>query len=155
MPNLFIVAGPNGAGKSTYVKRFLPQEMKCREFVNADLIAAGLSPFAPDSAAFEAGRIMLRRLRELAERREDYSFETTLSGRAYAPLLKQLRASGYRIRLDFLWIPNLGITNKRVRERVHKGGHNIPEEVQQRRFHSLWVRYPEACFGLVGVWLRA
>jgi len=135
MPNLFIIAGPNGAGKTTYVKRFLPQEMQCREFVNADLIAAGLSPFAPDKAAYEAGRIMLNRLRELAARRENFSFETTLSGRAYAPLLRGLRAAGYRIRLDFLWIPNLGITNQRVRQRVAKGGHNIPEEVQLRRFH--------------------
>lgn len=135
MPNLFIIAGPNGAGKTTYVKRFLPQEMQCREFVNADLIAAGLSPFAPDKAAYEAGRIMLNRLRELAARRENFSFETTLSGRAYAPLLRDLRAAGYRIQLDFLWIPHLGITNQRVRQRVAKGGHNIPEEVQLRRFH--------------------
>lgn len=135
VPNLFIVAGPNGAGKTTYVKRFLPQEMRCREFVNADLIAAGLSPFAPETAAFEAGRIMLRRLRELAIRREDFSFETTLSGRAYAPLLRELRAAGYRLRLDFLWIPNLDITRQRVRQRVVKGGHDIPDDVQQRRFH--------------------
>jgi len=135
MPNLFIVGGPNGAGKSTYVRDFLPAEMRCREFVNADLIAAGLSPFAPESAAFQAGRIMLRRIRELATRREDFSFETTLSGRAYAPLLRELHMLGYRIRLDFLWAPNLSITNRRVRQRVTKGGHDIPEDVQSRRFH--------------------
>lgn len=135
MPNLFIVAGPNGAGKTTYVRDFLPQEMRCREFVNADLIAAGLSPFAPDEAAFEAGRIMLRRLRDLATAREDFSFETTLSGKAYAPLLQTWRAAGYRIRLDFLWIPDLGITRQRVRQRVTKGGHNIPDVVQLRRFN--------------------
>ncbi len=135
MPNLFIVAGPNGAGKTTYVRRFLPEEMRCREFVNADLIAAGLSPFAAEQAAFEAGRIMLNRLRELAAQKEDFSFETTLSGRAYAALLKDWRAAGYRIRLDFLWIPDLGITRQRVRQRVSKGGHNIPDDVQQRRFH--------------------
>jgi predicted ABC-type ATPase len=135
MPNLFIAAGPNGAGKTTYVRRFLLQEMRCREFVNADLIAAGLSPFAPDRAAFEAGRIMLARLRELAARREDFSFETTLSGRAYAPLLRELSAAGYRIRLDFLWIPNLDLTRTRVRQRVTKGGHDIPDDVQLRRFH--------------------
>ncbi len=135
MPNLFIVAGPNGAGKTTYVRDFLPMEMRCREFVNADLIAAGLSPFAPDRAAFEAGRIMLARLRELASRRDDFSFETTLSGRAYAPLLRELRTAGYRIRLDFLWIPNLEITRHRVRQRVTKGGHDIPDDVQLRRFH--------------------
>ncbi len=135
MPNLFVVAGPNGAGKTTYVRDFLSQEMRCREFVNADLIAAGLSPFAPDKAAFEAGRIMLKRLRELAAKRKDFSFETTLSGRAYAPLLHDLRAAGYRIRLDFLWIPDLAITQQRVKQRVVKGGHNIPDAVQQRRFH--------------------
>lgn len=135
MPNLYIIAGPNGAGKSTYVKEFLPTEMRCREFVNADLIAVGLSPFAPEKAAFEAGRIMLRRLRELAARREDFSFETTLSGRTYAPLLQELRDAGYRLRLDFLWIPNLEITSRRVTQRVRKGGHDIPLEVQERRFH--------------------
>jgi predicted ABC-type ATPase len=134
MPNLFIIAGPNGAGKTTYVRRFLPQEKRCWEFVNADLIAAGLSPFAPDSAAFEAGRIMLGRLRELAARREDFSFETTLSGRAYAPLVREWRAAGYRVELDFLWIPDLGITSRRVCQRVTKGGHDIPADVQQRRF---------------------
>lgn len=135
MPNLFVIAGPNGAGKTTYARRFLPEEMRTREFVNADLIAAGLSPFAPDKAAFEAGRIMLRRLRELTAQRVDFSFETTLSGRAYAPLLRDMRAAGYRIWLDFLWIPQLGITRQRVRQRVAKGGHDIPDEVQQRRFH--------------------
>ncbi len=135
MPNLFVIAGPNGAGKTTYARRFLPEEMRTREFVNADMIAAGLSPFAPDKAAFEAGRIMLNRLRDLTAQRVDFSFETTLSGRAYAPLLRQMRAAGYRVRIDFLWIPQLGITRQRVRQRVTKGGHDIPEDVQQRRFH--------------------
>ena len=135
MPKLFIIAGPNGAGKTTYVRDFLPQEMQCHEFVNADLIAAGLSPFAPDRAAFAAGRIMLTRLRELAERGEDFAFETTLSGRAYAQLFRRLRTAGYRIRLDFLWISDLSIARGRVRQRVAKGGHDIPEDVQSRRFH--------------------
>lgn len=135
MPNLFIIAGPNGAGKTTYARRFLPEELRVAEFVNADLIAAGLSPFAHDRAAFEAGRLMLRRLRELAARGEDFSFETTLSGRAYAPLLREMRTAGYRIRLDFLWIPSLDVTRNRVRQRVAKGGHDIPDEVQLRRFH--------------------
>jgi predicted ABC-type ATPase len=134
MPNLFIIAGPNGAGKTTYVKRFLPEEMRCREFVNADLIAAGLSPFAPEAVAFEAGRIMLRRLRELFERREDFSFETTLTGFGYIHLLREMREAGYRVRLDYLWIPDLNITRQRVRQRVRKGGHDIPDEVQKRRF---------------------
>lgn len=135
MPNLFVIAGPNGAGKTTYARRFLPEEMGVREFVNADLIAAGLSPFAPSEAAFEAGRIMLRRLRELSAQRVDFAFETTLSGRGYAPLLREMRAAGYYVRMDFLWIPELGVTRKRVRDRVAKGGHDIPDEVQARRFH--------------------
>ncbi len=135
MPNLFIIAGPNGAGKTTYARRFLPEEMRTREFVNADLIAAGLSPFAPDKAAFEAGRIMLRRLRELVAQRANFSFETTLSGRGYASLLMDMRAAGYHIWMDFLWVPHLDVTRHRVRQRVTKGGHDIPDEVQRRRFH--------------------
>lgn len=134
MPHAFIIAGPNGAGKTTYARRFLPEEMRLNEFVNADLIAAGLSPFAPAGAAFAAGRLMLQRLRELIKARKDFSFETTLSGRGYVPLLREMREAGYRIRLEFLWIPNLSITLQRVRQRVAKGGHDIPEEVQQRRF---------------------
>lgn len=134
MPDLFIIAGPNGAGKTTYVRDFLPQEMRCREFVNADLIAAGLSPFAPDKAAFEAGRIMLKRLRDLFERRDNFSFETTLTGFGYTHLLREMKAAGYRIRLDYLWTPDLAVTRARVKQRVRKGGHDIPDDVQLRRF---------------------
>lgn len=134
MPNLFIIAGPNGAGKTTYARDFLPAEMRCHEFVNADLIAAGLSPFAPTAAGFEAGRIMIRRLHQLLAGRKDFAFETTLSGYGYISLLEEARATGYRIRLDFLWIASLDVTRKRIRQRVGKGGHDIPDEVQQRRF---------------------
>lgn len=134
MPDLFIIAGPNGAGKTTYARRFLPEEMRCHEFVNADLIAAGLSPFRPASAGFEAGRIMVQRLKLLRAERRDFSFETTLSGYGYVAMLEEMRAAGYRIRLDFLWIRDLDISRQRVSSRVVKGGHNIPVEVQQRRF---------------------
>lgn len=135
MPNVFIVAGPNGVGKTTYARRFLPQEMHCWAFVNADLIAAALSPFAVERASFEAGRIMLRRLRACAAAGGDFSFETTLSGRAYASLLREWRRSGYRIWLDFIWVPDFKITRARVRQRVSKGGHDIPDAVQRRRFY--------------------
>ena len=134
MPNLFIIAGPNGAGKTTYARRFLPQEMRCHEFVNADLIAAGLSPFNPASAEIEAGRIMVRRLKQLAADQADFSFETTLSGYSYVSMLQDMRAAGYRIRLDFLWVRELAVSCQRVRSRVVKGGHDIPDDVQQRRF---------------------
>jgi predicted ABC-type ATPase len=134
MPNLFIIAGPNGAGKTTYARDFLPAEMRCHEFVNADLIAAGVSPFAPAQAGFEAGRIMIRRLRQLLAEQKDFAFETTLSGYGYIPLLEDARAAGYRIRLDFLWIASLDVARERIRQRVRKGGHDIPDDVQQRRF---------------------
>lgn len=135
MPNVFVIAGPNGAGKTTYARRFLPEEMRLQEFVNADMIAAGLSPFSPDRAAYAAGRMMLRRLRELVAARADFSFETTLAGRTYASLFRTMRAAGYRVRLEFLWTPHLSVSRQRVRQRVAKGGHDIPEDVQERRFH--------------------
>lgn len=135
MPNLFVIAGPNGAGKTTYVRDFLRTEMGCREFVNADLIAAGLSPFDPEGATIEAARIMIKRMRDLSSRRQDFSFETTLSGHGYVAFLREMRAAGYFVQLDFLWIPDLDISRNRIKQRVTKGGHDIPDELQRRRFH--------------------
>lgn len=134
MPLLLIIAGPNGAGKTTFARRRLPGGTM--EFVNADLIAAALSPDAPDQAAYEAGRILHQRLRRLAAAGRDLAFETTLAGRSYAALLRELRGLGYRVRLDFLWIPELGVARDRVSQRVQKGGHPVPERIQQRRFHA-------------------
>jgi len=134
MPDLYTIAGPNGVGKTTYARDFLPQEVRCLEFVNADMIAQGLSPFAPERASMRAARIMLGRLAELVERRESFAFETTLSGRGYARFLREARLAGYRVHLDFLWVPALSVTRHRVAQRVRKGGHNIPEDVQDRRF---------------------
>ncbi len=134
MPSLYIIAGPNGVGKTTFVKRFLPDAVRCLEFVNADLIAQGLSPFAPDGVSLRAGRIMLERLDELLKRGQGFCFETTLSGRGYVKFLEEARQAGYRIHLDFLWVPALAVTSSRVMQRVKKGGHNIPPEVQERRF---------------------
>ena len=145
MPSLYIIAGPNGVGKTTFVKRFLPEEVRCLEFVNADLIAQGLSPFAPDGVSLRAGRIMLARLDDLVARRESFCFETTLSGRGYVRFLEKARPAGYRVHLDFLWVPVLDITRGRVVQRVKKGGHNIPDAVQERRFtlglHNLFHLY--------------
>src|SRR5437867_42681 len=103
MPNIYIIAGPNGVGKTTYARDFLPEEVRCLEFVNADMIAQGLSPFAPERASIRAGRILLARLAELVEQRENFAFETTLSGRGYAGFLREARSAGYRVHLDFLW----------------------------------------------------
>jgi predicted ABC-type ATPase len=133
-PQLYVIAGPNGAGKTTFAREFLPHFAKCREFVNADLLAAGLSPFAPERASFAAGRLMLERIQRLAERRADFGFETTLAGRGYAPLLRQMKSAGYRLNLFFLWLPSADLAVARVADRVRHGGHHVPEPVVRRRF---------------------
>jgi predicted ABC-type ATPase len=133
-PKLYIVAGANGAGKSTFARLFLPDYADCKEFVNADLIAAGLSPFNPESLALEAGRLMLARIETLGREKTDFGFETTLAGRSWLPLLARLRQAGYRLHLFFLWIPTSELAVSRVQERVRAGGHSIPEDVIRRRF---------------------
>ncbi|MBI4370813.1 MAG: zeta toxin family protein [Elusimicrobia bacterium] len=133
-PELFVIAGPNGAGKTTFAREYLPYFAKCHEFVNADLIAGGLSPFSPGAAALEAGRIMLRKIDELSAQRHTFAFETTLSGRSYLALFKRLRANGYKIHLIFLWLPHVDIAIQRVKDRVRRGGHSVPEQDIRRRF---------------------
>ena len=133
--SLYIVAGPNGAGKTTFAREFLPNYVECLEFVNADLIASGLSPFSPEHAAIRAGRLMLERIHFLADRGTDFGFETTLSGKGYVRLLKDLKNRGYRIYLYFLWVDNVDIALERVADRVRRGGHNVPEKVVRRRFN--------------------
>lgn len=139
MPTVYLIAGPNGAGKTTFARRFLSGDNLGMEFVNADFIAQGLAPYAPETAAIAAGRLMIMRLRELSKRRESFAFETTLSGRAYVPFLKVLKAAGYRIELAFLWLPAPEQSIDRVAERVTQGGHHIPTEVIKRR-HSKGLR---------------
>ena len=133
--SLYIVAGPNGAGKTTFAREFLPNYVKCLEFVNADLIASGLSPFLPEHAAIKAGRLMLEQIHYLADRGTDFGFETTLSGKGYVRLIKDLKSRGYRIYLYFLWVDNVDIALERVADRVRRGGHNVPEKIVRRRFN--------------------
>ena len=133
-PDLYVIAGPNGAGKTTFAREFLPHFAKCREFVNADLIAGGLSPFSPAAAAIEAGRIMLKKIEELSARRHSFAFETTLSGRGYLALFSKLKKEGYRIHLFFLWLPSVELAIRRVADRVSRGGHSVPEHDIRRRF---------------------
>jgi predicted ABC-type ATPase len=135
-PTVYVIAGPNGAGKTTFATEFLPDFVHCREFLNADLIAAGLSPFAPETQNLRAGRLLLTRIRELIESRESFGFETTLSGRGYVRLFKRLKANGYQIVLFFLWLPNADMAVSRVSARVRQGGHNVPETVVRRRYKS-------------------
>jgi predicted ABC-type ATPase len=134
MPDIVVIAGPNGAGKSTLAPALLRDTLHIFEYVNADTIAEGLSAFAPEDASFEAGRVMLRRLYELASERRDFSFETTLASRFYAGWLGKLKGDGYRVNLIFLWLDNVDLAIERVRERVRVGGHNIPEDTIRRRY---------------------
>lgn len=134
MPNVVIIAGPNGAGKSTLAPALLRDTLGIFEYVNADTIAEGLSAFAPEDASFEAGRVMLKRLRELSESGKDFSFETTLASRSYAKWLTLLQQDGYRIGLVFLWLANVETAIQRVNTRVRSGGHSIPEQTIRRRF---------------------
>jgi predicted ABC-type ATPase len=123
---IIIIAGPNGAGKTTFAREFLPQEAGCPVFVNADLIAAGLSPFAPERAAIQAGRLMLEAIAQHVAQRESFAFETTLSGRGYARQIPQWQQLGYHVKLFFLSLPSADMAVQRVAERVRQGGHDIP-----------------------------
>ena len=134
MKKILIIAGPNGAGKTTFAEEFLPHEAGCPEFVNADLIAAGLSPFRPERVAIAAGRVMLHRLRELAATGESFAFETTLATRSYHAMIPQWQAAGYFVKLYFLQLPNPEFAIERVAQRVRLGGHNIPPATIRRRY---------------------
>lgn len=134
MPTLYIIAGPNGVGKTTFADRYLPDEAKQLEFVNADLIARGLSPYDPESAGIEAGRIALKRIRELIASRTGFTCETTMSGKSAVVWLRQAREAGYVLKTYFLWVRNPETTIRRIRQRVVEGGHAITEEVSRRRF---------------------
>lgn len=133
---VLIIAGPNGAGKSTFAREFLPMEADCLSFINADLIAAGLSPFQPDAAAIRAGRLMLEEMHQHVERGRSFAFETTLSGRGYVRLIREWRALGYYVKLFFLSLRTPEEAIARVAARVSQGGHYIPDETVHRRFHS-------------------
>ncbi len=135
-PKIIIIAGPNGAGKTTFAREFLPHEAGCPVFVNADLIAAGLSPFAPELAAIQAGRLTLEAIASHVSKRESFAFETTLSGRAYARQLPVWRNVGYCVEMYFLSLPSADVAVQRVAERVRQGGHHIPEATIRRRFDA-------------------
>jgi predicted ABC-type ATPase len=131
---VIIIAGPNGAGKTTFAREFLPNEAACPVFVNADLIAAGLAPFAPETAALQAGRLMLLELERYFCQRQSFAFETTLSGRAYAQAIRRWQFAGYKVELIFLKLHDAQEAIARVHQRVLQGGHHIPDDVVRRRF---------------------
>jgi predicted ABC-type ATPase len=133
-PNLYIIAGCNGAGKTTASMTLLPEILDCHEFVNADNIAKGLSPFRPERVAFEAGRIMLHRIDELMAAKVDFAFETTLATRSYRGKVLKAQEMGYEVTLVFLWLPSPEMAIERVAKRVAEGGHDIPKDVIGRRY---------------------
>ena len=133
-PSVVILAGPNGAGKSTVAPALLEGALGVTEFVNADDIARGLSAFNPEGASIAAGRVMLARLRELAQQRVSFAFETTLASRSFAPWLVNLKSSGYTVHLVFLWLPSAEFALVRVAGRVREGGHGVPPETVRRRY---------------------
>jgi predicted ABC-type ATPase len=149
---VIIIAGPNGAGKTTFARSFLPAEAQLPRFINADLIAAGLAPFAPETAALKAGRLMLEEIDECARRGESFAFETTLSGLGYLRHLAQWRRQGYRVSLFFLMLPNVETAVARVAERVRQGGHHIPEPVIRRRFAAGWRNFERTWRAAVDDW---
>jgi predicted ABC-type ATPase len=136
MLNLYIIAGRNGAGKTTASYTVLPEMLNCREFVNADEIARGISPFHPLDVSFEAGRIMLKRIDELMRRKQDFGFETTLAGKYYISLIQKASESGYFSSLIFFWLNQPELAIERVRTRVLSGGHDIDDETIVRRYYS-------------------
>ena len=152
-PRAVLIAGPNGAGKTTFAREYLPREPDTPRFLNADLIAAGLSPFDPDRAALRAGRLLLTLIEETVARRESFAVETTLSGTGYARSIPAWQAAGYHVSLIFLRLPDVDTAVARVAERVRQGGHNIPVPVVHRRFHAGWRHFETVYAGLVDDWL--
>ena len=133
---LYIIAGCNGAGKTTASFTILPEVLYCKEFINADEIAKGLSPFQPESVAMQAGRIMLARMDELLQKGKTFAFETTLATKSYKQKIEWAQANGYEVTLLFFWLCNVAMAKERVAQRVAEGGHSIPSETIERRYHS-------------------
>lgn len=136
MANLYVISGCNGAGKTTASYSVLPDMLNCKEFVNADEIAKGLSPFQPDKVAIEAGRIMLNRIKDLISQNVDFAFETTLATRSYVKLIREAQLKGYFVTLVYFWLNSPELAVERVKNRVISGGHNIPENVIYRRYSA-------------------
>ena len=149
---IFIIAGPNGAGKTTFALEFLPREANCPDFINVDLIAAGISPIDPERAAIRAGRLMLAEIHRRVRSGNSFAFETTLSGHGYAKMIPRWRAAGYYVKLIFLNLPTPDLAVARVKARVAQGGHNVPESVIRRRFESGVRNFSDLYRPLVDVW---
>ncbi len=151
-PRCIIIAGPNGAGKTTFAREFLPRYAGVVHFVNADLLAAGLSPLKPDLATLNAGRLFLAELDRLAKAREDFAFESTLSGLTYVGRLKRWKSAGYRIEIAFLKLASVQLALRRIETRVKQGGHNVPPKDVSRRFERGWKNFEQSYKPLADSW---
>lgn len=143
MPELYIIAGPNGAGKTTAAKTILPEVLNVKEFVNADEIAKGLSPFNPEGVAIQAGKIMLQRIEQLIDSKETFAIETTLTTITYIKTIELVKALGYTVTLFYVWLNSPLLAIERVRMRVAQGGHNIPTDIIERRYHKALHNLPK------------
>ena len=150
---IMIIAGSNGAGKTTFAREFLPKEAGCPVFVNADLIAAGLAPFDPATAAIRAGRLMIEEMELHVRKKRSFALETTLSGRRYARMIPQWQGIGYRIKLVFLYLQDVKIAIERVQVRVKQGGHAVPEDVIRRRYEAGWRNFQQIYRKMVDTWV--
>lgn len=153
MPNIYIIAGCNGAGKTTASFTILPEMLDCKEFVNADEIAKGLSPFQPENVSFQAGRIMLERIDELLDTGVDFGFETTLTTLSYINTIKLAKEKGYAINLLYFWLDDVNLAIERVKTRVSEGGHNIPEEIIRRRYSRGIINLTTKFIGICDYWI--
>lgn len=153
-PRCIIIAGPNGAGKTTFAREYLSRERGVLHFVNADLIAGGLSPLRPELAARQAGRLVLAELNRLSKAREDFAFESTLSGRTYLRMIERWKAGGYRIEIVFLSLPSVGLALQRIMARVRQGGHDVPRADVERRFDRSWNNFVDSYRELADKWFH-
>ncbi len=151
--HVYIIAGPNGSGKTTFAREFLPGHAHCPNFVNADLIAQGLSPFSPRAAAIRSGRLVLEEIHGFARKQVDFGFETTLSGKSYVNLLKVLKRQGYKLHLFFLWVPGPELAVARIKDRVIEGGHNVPAQDVRRRFSRSIANFLTLYEPLLNSWM--
>ena len=149
----YILAGPNGSGKTTFANEFLPIEAECLNFINADLIAQGLSPYQPEKMAIEAGRLMIKNITECSKRNNSFAFETTLSGKGYVKKIIEWKKMGYEVIIYFFKIPSMDFAIERVKLRVARGGHNIPEHVIKRRFERSWENFNLLYKPLADAWI--
>jgi predicted ABC-type ATPase len=152
-PRCIVIAGPNGAGKTTFARQYLPADAGVVHFVNADLIASGLSPIRPDLAAIAAGRLVLKELDRLVESRADFAFETTLSGLTYARMLQRWKRAGYRVEIVYLRLRSSRLALRRIATRVRQGGHDVPVKDVVRRFQRGWGNFESVYRPLADSWV--